>query len=815
MRSYDKTKYNLTVGFILSPWPNWMLLEYAYMAQLGAMIAVDHINNSSSLMRDATIHLVVQNASANWGKAAIAVNDLHEMGNLAMVIGDVVSPMNIHSAAVSSYYGIPHLCLSCGDASLSDPVHYSTFLRMVFMISILYTMDSMSLSSLNLALEAAVLYNMTILTTQAIQFAPSVNTSSGSAVMAALSPVYDILRNLETRIIVLIADSVLNDDIYFSAAAYGLAGPDYAWISFNPLGNLSNDTAIQKYGRQAFQSQYHNFIRASYSVESGESTTECLEYHSHDDYYIQNRLGAELPNDQREYLINYPYSSGSDAFDATMAVLLTWDRIVNETGFEANAIYNGSLTGQCTPQNISATHFDSNHNIITIGTLYGYTEFGDIVYGTYNQTSINLSMSSSGQYLINSLFYNGVIPSDMPTYIEDQLLYGDPVATFILVTHAVILTMIVVSMGIILVYRNKPLMKSKSPLLNAILMFGEVLVLVSGLIYMLEPSPWTCISQPWFLSLGHSAMHSGENVSNNKKLEAHLIPNLLLLSVTLGIASAMSILLVGWTFANPVSVTTVFTLQTEYAQCTFLSSPEVFWTSSGSLYAANGILFLATAIMARKAKSIPAHKGDSLNIEIALYNIVICSVLIIAQIYWNAAFMRIKAISRLVIQLIGIAVFHASTVVTTIMAFLTAQFGSPLDDIINLSISNLDQVGGDWPQAESTKSSDNPSQTFCWKREAGIFSRWVTVKISYIPAREPYLIFIEPNAMRPGVSAPLSLISIGPSNAEPSCFRISWLAESYLVETGDEELASQWIAMITSSIERMSVMSATPISQRT
>ncbi|KAI9209175.1 7 transmembrane sweet-taste receptor of 3 GCPR-domain-containing protein [Polychytrium aggregatum] len=840
MRSSNKTKYTLTVGFTASVWSPWYEAQRSDAMRLGAMMAVDRINNSTSLMRDASIQLAVAEADMNWGKSAVSVIDLNKAGNLALIIGDVTSAMNIHSAAVSSYYGflgsqIPHVCILCADASLSDSANYGTFFRMMSMgvpreliavayhmgwrhISILYTVDAMSLSSLNMALEAAGTYNMTILTTQAIQFSPSVNTSNGPEVIATLSPVYEILKNLQTRIIVLISSILTTDDIYFSAAYCGLAGPGYVWITFNTIGMIPIDQIIEKYGAAAWQTAMHNIILPNYSPVSVRSNDQqSQEYDivlSHYDFYVQYKTGFGTTAYGDYYAnnnTNVPFMNVLSAYDATMAILLTWDRILNETGFEANAIYNGSLTGSCSPQAVTDTKyvgcldliaFDADHNLVA---------------------GIQWYQNASGYQIINSVFSNGVIPSDSPNYTLDQLLYGDPMATFILVIYTVALAAVAASMLVILRNPGHPSIKPRSPLFNTILMIGEIQFLVSGLLEMLHPSPLTCVAQPWLLSIGLCMMLSGILVKtyriwrifDNKKFKERVIPDSLLLNATFAITSTMVILLIGWTVANPVSVSVVHTLQTEYISCSYLSSDNVFWWSTSPIITANGLLLLATAILAHKTRSVPTQYGESLHMGIAVYNALICTMLCIAQIYSSNNLVRTKTITRLIIQLVGVAVFHSVMVAPVIKSFLASKLDKAASNDSRFKESGVNQIEPSVPTYESEKGG-SLIHTFCWKKESQIFSRWSPIRISYIRGRDSCLVFTEPGPPKLGISVPVSLVfSIERLEKEPSCFRIAWPDESYLIETGDEKLASQWILLVNSDIVQLGGTAASPVRMKT
>ncbi|KAI9205055.1 periplasmic binding protein-like I [Polychytrium aggregatum] len=840
VRVHNKTRNTICIGITTMPrYPSGFAAQLGLTANMAAYTAIDVVNNDSTILPDATLvpFEVVSYGVPGLGTLASYTMAAH---NCTIIIGDPSSGSNIQSAVMSGYEKVPQICGNCGSPVLSNPPIYPYFFRTFYMgfvggvvsvvrgfgwgkIAIAYSLDVLSSSVAQWIVNDAAAYNIEILTIQAFQISGSAYGNT-TAMQQEMIPIYQSIKASNARIIVLITSADIIDWVFYGAVSYGFKGSQYAWCSTQPMGSSGmNSTQIDSaygngthvFSRSVLVPNFYMYYNYNTSIFRTFNTT----YRSEVAYRYPGSAASITSWLSADGSV--PFDTAVRVYDATLAIIHTWDRILNQLGLDASYIPQLTKQGVFTPAEVTNTQylgigtlpvsFDNTGSEIFTGVIlqnYGPTIYAPaynmVAIGTYTATGINLTMTPDWTTS------NGLPPLDHPQYAPDLFMFWnadsgtDSVAIIFGVLYGIHVLAAFASFFMVIVNRNKSEISRTGLVYYMVVTFGTLLVAIEGL-FDLSGSSVVCELDAWLLGLGITAVLSMVMVKigrvfrmgRNKKLMERQYKNahfLISFAVTWTI---QIILLIVWAATQSSAMTTTYTDTTYSYQCVnTLGNPTGITIV---LYIYIGLLVLGSLVIGFCRKQVPPEEDrEATYVVMALLNMGLCMGLELWQVTNTNMPVRMRSLLRLIIQWIGLFATQNLLVTLDLLHAVRSEKGSDTHSISTTRGGTTTKKPLLRPQ--NTQSVSNvdlfTSADVIWCKK-GIFGQWSQASIQFCKYYKPFLKVTDEGDKGCGFHVPLSKISgVDMHMVETDSFVATLDGSKYTFQTENGDIASKFTSLL-------------------
>ncbi|KAI9205054.1 periplasmic binding protein-like I [Polychytrium aggregatum] len=701
--------------------------------------------------------------------------------NCTLIVAGPSSGENIQSGIVSGYQMIPQICSDCGSPTLANSKLYPYFFRAYYMggitgfinlansfgwtqVALVYSLATLERTLAGQFVDAATAAGLKLLSIQGFQV-PAAAYNNGTYMMEILYPLYQALDNSNARIFYMIVEPDLVDWFYYGAIEYGFRGPEYAWCSYQTLGYYgANNTQIDN----SFGAGAHSYSRSFLipSFDMGVNLTSPMTQWLNASYQAEiiARFGAAEAQDPGWYGVSLlPYEPARRTFDVIMAIVTTWDRVLNERGLDASYLVNLTHQGVFTPAEVTKTNFVGTATAPITFDSTGSQNFPGIIlqiYGSnqqapyYNWTKIGTFNSSGITWLMTPDWTtsNGLPPLDHPQYAPDLFMFWnadsgtDSVAIIFGVLYGIHVLAAFASFFMVIVNRNKSEISRTGLVYYMVVTFGTLLVAIEGL-FDLSGSSVVCELDAWLLGLGITAVLSMVMVKigrvfrmgRNKKLMERQYKNahfLISFAVTWTI---QIILLIVWAATQSSAMTTTYTDTTYSYQCVnTLGNPTGITIV---LYIYIGLLVLGSLVIGFCRKQVPPEEDrEATYVVMALLNMGLCMGLELWQVTNTNMPVRMRSLLRLIIQWIGL--FATQNLPVTLDIFRFVYFPQTDEDMSTSSMMLSTPLHKKTLARKPTTSDAEDENNFInsemqWRR-ASIFGQWSHVSVQLCKHTDPF-----------------------------------------------------------------------------
>jgi hypothetical protein len=221
-------------------------------------MAVSIINNSTEILPDIYVDILrinnhdIENDdldSVGSKSLGYAVNKVYNLMKNTSVSNEILIAVGgpdfptLSTGRIWDYYDVSYCAMNQASSQFSNKKLYPRFMNMIpnlWVNSVIKLFKYMKVTRFaylygsNLQLDTKLFQNSGI----------SVLSSINVVKETDLSQVFDILKKIDVRYIVVICQSDITSNIYFTAKQYGMLSPEYVWIGTNfPIADDYGPTA--------------------------------------------------------------------------------------------------------------------------------------------------------------------------------------------------------------------------------------------------------------------------------------------------------------------------------------------------------------------------------------------------------------------------------------------------------------------------------------------------------------------------------------------------------------------------------------------
>ncbi|KAI9101914.1 periplasmic binding protein-like I [Phlyctochytrium arcticum] len=222
--------------------------------------------------------------------------------------------------------------------------------------------------------------------------------------------------------------------------------------------------------------------------------------------------------------------------------------------------------------------------------------------------------------------------------VENVVNWTSGAGIAIVIIAALLILIMIASMIALYVFRREPGIRAISPLFCGIFVFGLLLVAGGILGYIGRPTTPACLAQTWLISTGYSLAMGAlftktwrlMRIFGNEKLHNAPLTDKRISLLTILVVAVNIALLAIWTAVEPPEPRR-FDLDNGFSyRCISRNGDD---GSFIAILAYTGSLMLINTIVAYRTRGITTKHNESRFIGIAVYNVALCSLLVIAVVY--------------------------------------------------------------------------------------------------------------------------------------------------------------------------------------
>ncbi|KAG0372302.1 hypothetical protein BGX24_000432, partial [Mortierella sp. AD032] len=617
--------------------PNNLTQQLTYSGTSAIRLAASEINEQR-LIPGAYITLVLKDSfngadPENSGAAQAifsTVSLLQTEGGVSGVIGDVSSALTVQSALLTSRLSIPQCSYSAGSTQLSSKDDYGYFFRTIptelmfgrvmmefvasrgwTQVAVFYTGDELGSQMMDSIALQARKRNITIGYRKAFW---EMESSSD------IGPGLDALKESGRQIVLVAAVGEPQVRLMTEAVKRGLISKDYVWLTINqvtePLLGAAGSTLKPSDLNGLFM--FDNMLRL----------------HGYKPYEEFLDKWAALSPEEYPYSGKREISSNeAQAYSCMMVMAHGFANAVKGNWTALHLLASGRLGNKLTPPDLNANYTGPGGPMV-------FDEMGDVVYGNFilynfqNGHVASIGTSYSGEFNLSSqpMYFDGTYnaPSDTAPYRVLNPGFGSAIGVVIIAIAGLSIVFSLVTMGIVILYRNSQIIKASSPLFCCLELFGFILLYFSTIMGLDIPTKFVCIARPMTLNVGFVLVVSNivaknfrvyrifHNIYVTKRVirDSHLLKIVgTLMSVNLGIMTA-------WFVMTPPKLQQyVMTDFTTYWDCNSQSGESTpFFVV---LFVYNVSLLLIATYLAYRNRNVAANYNECREIAFVVYNILL------------------------------------------------------------------------------------------------------------------------------------------------------------------------------------------------
>ncbi|KAF9360020.1 Anamorsin [Mortierella sp. AD094] len=625
--------------------PNNLTQTLAFSGTSAIRLAAEEIN-ANHLIPGAYITLVLKdsfngNDPENSGAAQAifsTVSLLQTGGGAAGVIGDVSSALSLQSALLTSRLAIPQCSYSAGSTQLSSKIDYQYFFRTIptelmfggvmldFVasrgwknIAVFYTGDSLGSQMMdNIEFQAAA-RGLTI------GYRKAFWESGPSDVIPAL----DALQGSGQRIIVVAAIGDPQLRLMAEAVNRGLFSKDYVWLAINQiteplLGENSNLKPTDLNGLFMFD----NLLK--------------LQGYPPYEKFL-DKWAALNP-------VNYPYAGQRDissnepqAYSCMMSMAYGFAKATKGNVTALHLLAAGKLGDQLIPIKMNANYTGPGGPMV-------FDNNGDVVYGNFilynfqNGQVVDIGTSYSGVFNLTSppIYFDGTTnpPTDTVPLQVMNPKYSSAIGLVILCVAGSSIVFSLLTMLIVIVYRNAPVIKASSPLFCCLELCGFILLYISTIMSLDIPTSFLCMARPLTLNIGFLLVVSNIVAKNfriyrifhNIYVTKRVIKDSHLLRIVGTIMFGNLLIMLLWFLKSPPMMQQITMPDfTSYWTCSSADATSTPYFTI--MFAYGALLLLFATYLAYKNRNVAANYNECRQIAFVIYNILLSGCLIIPTLF--------------------------------------------------------------------------------------------------------------------------------------------------------------------------------------
>ncbi|KAF9141012.1 hypothetical protein BGX30_005623 [Mortierella sp. GBA39] len=660
----------IRVGLLL-PYslPNNITQVLSYSGTSAIRLAVSEIN-ANRLIPGAYITLVLKDSfnghdPENSGAAQAifsAVSLVQSLAGVSGVIGDVSSALTVQSALLTSRLSIPQCSYSAGSTQLSDKDQYGYFFRTIptelmygrvmmdFVasrgwktIAVFYAGDSLGSQMMDTIAKQALKRNITIGYRKAVMEVGAGSTLDiGSAV--------DSLEDSGQRIVIVASAGDPQTKLIQEAVKRGLVSKEYVWIVVNEVTEplFDDDSTFMPTELNGFF-MFDNLLKLH-------------GYRPYEEWL--DKWAALDPAD-------YPYAGQRDissnevqAYSCMMVMANAFAKAVGNNLTTLHLLEAGRLGNQLRPLGM-------NTNYTGPGGPMVFDENGDVVYGNFilsnfqNGNIVPIGTYYSGVFNLSSepMYFDGThnTPADSAPLKVLNPRFGSSIGMVVISVASLSILFSLLTMLIVIVYRNAKVIKASSPLFCCLELCGFILLYIATVMGLDIPTKFTCMARPLALDVGFVLVVSNIVAKNfriyrifhNIYVTKRVIRDSHLLKIVGTILSSNLVIMAAWFIKYPPALRQIVLRDfTSYWSCDNLdgSNSTPFFAV---LLAYNAALLLIATYLAYKNRNVAANYNECRQIAFVVYNILLAGCLAMPTVFLPNEQFLIKFYLSTVVILFG------------------------------------------------------------------------------------------------------------------------------------------------------------------
>ncbi|KAF9156634.1 hypothetical protein BG015_003236 [Linnemannia schmuckeri] len=617
--------------------PNNLTQQLTYSGTSAIRLAASEINENH-LIPGAYITLVLKDSfngadPENSGAAQAifsTVSLLQTEGGVSGVIGDVSSALTVQSALLTSRLDIPQCSYSAGSTQLSSKDDYGYFFRtiptelmfgrvmMEFVVSrgwkkvaVFYTGDELGSQMMDSIALQARQRNITIGHRK-----PFWEMESGSDI----GPGLDALKASGQQIVLVAAVGEPQIRLMTEAVKRGLISKDYVWLTINQV----TEPLLGSAGSTLKPSDLNGLFMFD----------NMLRLHGYRPYEEFLDKWAALNPEEYPYSGKREISSNeAQAYSCMMVMAHGFANAVKGNWTALHLLAAGRLGHKLMPT-------DLNTNYTGPGGPMVFDDQGDVVYGNFilynfqNGRVVSIGTSYSGDFNLSSppMYFDGTYntPSDSAPLRVLNPAFWSAIGVVIIAIAGLSILFSLVTMGIVVLYRNSQIIKASSPLFCCLELFGFILLYFSAIMGLDIPTKFVCIARPMTLNIGFVLVVSNIVAKNfrvyrifhNIYVTKRVIRDSHLLKIVGTLMSVNLLIMTVWFVKTPPKLQQyIMTDSTTYWDCNSQSGESTpFFVI---LFVYNVSLLLIATYLAYRNRNVAANYNECREIAFVVYNILL------------------------------------------------------------------------------------------------------------------------------------------------------------------------------------------------
>ncbi|KAG0370591.1 hypothetical protein BGZ54_005496 [Gamsiella multidivaricata] len=481
-------------------------------------------------------------------------------------------------------------------------------------IAVIYTGDSLGLQMMdNIAVQAA-RKNITI----GYQRAFWENGASSD-----VGPALDALADSGQRIVLVAAVSVPQVRLMIEAVNKGLISKNYVWLAINQITEP--------------------LLKASSTLKPTDLNglfmfDNLLKLNGYPPYErFLDKWEALDPN-------QYPYAGQRDissnepqAYSCMMVMANAFANAIKGNWTALHLLAAGKMGPELRP-------VDMNTNYTGPGGPMVISESGDVVYGNFilynfqdgEVVSIGTSYSGVFSLLSAPIYFDGTYdtPADSVPFQVLNPKYGSPIGLVVLSIAGLSTLFSLLTMLIVIVYRDAEVIKASSPLFCCLELCGFILLYIATIMGLDIPTSFLCIARPLALNVGFVLVVSNIVAKNfrvyrifhNIYVTKRVIKDSHLLKIVGSIMFGNLIIVVVWFLKAPPTLEQI-------------AMPDftLYWTCNNAggdsmpffviIFVCNAALMLVATYLAYMNRNVAANYNECRQIAFVVYNILLSACL--------------------------------------------------------------------------------------------------------------------------------------------------------------------------------------------
>ncbi|KAG0377273.1 hypothetical protein BGX24_006427 [Mortierella sp. AD032] len=629
--------------------PNDITQVLSYSGTSAIRLAASEIN-AKQLIPGAFITLVLKDSfnghdPENSGAAQAifsTVSLLQSQAGVSGVIGDVSSALTVQSALLTSRLSIPQCSYSAGSTQLSSKDQYGYFFRTIptelmfgrvimdFVasrgwktIAVFYAGDSLGSQMMDTISRQAVKRNISIGYRKAVM-------EVGAGVPLDVGPALDDLEASGQRIVIVASAGSPQTKLIREAVKRGLVSKDYVWLTLNQVTEplLGGNTTLKPTELNGFF-MFDNLLKLN-------------GYPPYEQWL--DKWAALDP-------VEYPYAGQRDissnevqAYSCMMTMAYGFANASKGNLTALHLLEAGRLGSRLKPLGM-------NTNYTGPGGPMVFDEDGDVVYGNFILNNfqdgkiVPIGTYYSGLFNLSSepMYFDGTYdtPADSAPLKVLNPKFGSSIGMVVISVAGLSVLFSLLTMLIVVVYRNAKVIKASSPLFCCLELCGFILLYIATVMGLDKPTKFTCMARPLALDIGFVLVVSNIVAKNfriyrifhNIYVTKRVIRDSHLLKIVGTILFSNLVIMAAWFIKYPPVLEQVVLADfTSYWSCSNLggSSSTPFFAV---LLAYNAALLFIATYLAYMNRNVAANYNECRQIAFVVYNILLAGCLAMPTVF--------------------------------------------------------------------------------------------------------------------------------------------------------------------------------------